>query len=495
MKLYDYMYLVPKDQYESKSDAGESLARVGGNLQESQFNKIEVSNGGTVIIREGIQGSSAPLETSLREDSPTSSRTRGDGDNARASKTASSRGKEEGEEEEEESGKARGRAASQAYRSHGRHPSQDAQFDILRRGGGEEEEGIFSPASLLELEERGHGGYAAASKKLPAKKEDLRTKVLLRNLERERDEARQRGKIEPFTDSDDVDMQSVASERAPIEDMDIDDEDEEILPASKDKKEEKKRKKRSLAEFDAAATKRQREKNGEAQMRHELREAFKEKKISEAATKYPASRFPSRSRSDVLAGVPSQNKWTPVTDHAHHNHSQEKSQNEWTPVADHAHNNSQGKSRKRFAEPLSPQANKRQSRIAVRRKREEDLDELTNKYENLTKRVATRPPPPGQSVPEKRKIEGDVDGFLDALTGRKIKQAKRRSVKRGQLEEMRQQIDHLKRNKGVKRDREEDEMSEREHKKLQMRGVKRDREDEMLERSTRGYKCGGRKKR
>ena len=53
MKPYDCMYLISKDQYESlERNAKAAVDGVGGDVQESQFNKIDVSNGGTVIIRE-----------------------------------------------------------------------------------------------------------------------------------------------------------------------------------------------------------------------------------------------------------------------------------------------------------------------------------------------------------------------------------------------------------------------------------------------------------
>ena len=130
MKPYDYMYLVPKDQYESKTSADhgggrEPLARVGGDLQESQFNQIDVSNGGTVIIREGIQGGVAPLPRGVREDSAEDCEawsSHGEHGHRSASRSGKKRSKEEEEEEEEETTGRRHREP-QAYRRHGRHAS------------------------------------------------------------------------------------------------------------------------------------------------------------------------------------------------------------------------------------------------------------------------------------------------------------------------------------------------------------------------------------
>jgi hypothetical protein len=55
MGLYDCMYLVPKEQYQNLAARGQaavsSIDGVGGDVQDSQVNNIEVANGGTVLIR------------------------------------------------------------------------------------------------------------------------------------------------------------------------------------------------------------------------------------------------------------------------------------------------------------------------------------------------------------------------------------------------------------------------------------------------------------
>ena len=58
MGAYDYMYLVPRDQYESGRCRSGAVDGVAGNVSESSVNNIEVSNGGTVMI--GKDGSSKP---------------------------------------------------------------------------------------------------------------------------------------------------------------------------------------------------------------------------------------------------------------------------------------------------------------------------------------------------------------------------------------------------------------------------------------------------
>ena len=50
MGLYDCMYLVPKEQYDTRTRG--TVDGVGGDVRESQINNFEVSHGGTVVIRE-----------------------------------------------------------------------------------------------------------------------------------------------------------------------------------------------------------------------------------------------------------------------------------------------------------------------------------------------------------------------------------------------------------------------------------------------------------
>ena len=62
MGLYDCMYLIPKDQYEhyvtnggvgsNRNDNSVDNARVGGDINRSQLTKIEVNNGGSLLIGE-----------------------------------------------------------------------------------------------------------------------------------------------------------------------------------------------------------------------------------------------------------------------------------------------------------------------------------------------------------------------------------------------------------------------------------------------------------
>ena len=441
MKPYDFMYLVPKDQYESQTSGKhglgeEPLARVGGDLQESQFNKIDVSNGGTVIIREGIQGGSASMEGRLREDYSSERRA------SPASKTASRSGKKRAEEEEEEEEaeedwkEERRRRQPQIYRKHGRHASQDAQFDLLRENNHDEWDSS-SPEELLDLEERGPGrsrrSYAAVSNKLPKRAggPDLRTKVLLRAHERAIEE-RKKKNTDP---DDDVDMQSIASERPEQldeeEDMEVDDID--LSPSRKrtssDAAGGSSAKKTSPTEKKKVATARRKRaafpdtlggnatakkpspamaetirKNNDSQVVHDLREAFKDKKKREAASKYPPSRFRPRSKSEILSGEAPR---------------AEEVLGEWTEVHDHTHHRHRGVKRPATSASQTAEREKYAKSAAQKREREEVLDELDRRYASLTKRMATRPPRPGERIPEKRKIENDVDNFLDALTGKR----------------------------------------------------------------------------
>ena len=71
MGLYDFMYLVPREQFQSMKRASETtggIDGIGGNVQDSHVNKIEVTDGGTIVIGgESEIGEGLPKVSSTEE--------------------------------------------------------------------------------------------------------------------------------------------------------------------------------------------------------------------------------------------------------------------------------------------------------------------------------------------------------------------------------------------------------------------------------------------
>lgn len=60
MGLYDCMYLVSKEDLDNKKFG--NVEGIGGNVQDSNVNNIEVTNGGTIVIRDSDKGSGTPIK-------------------------------------------------------------------------------------------------------------------------------------------------------------------------------------------------------------------------------------------------------------------------------------------------------------------------------------------------------------------------------------------------------------------------------------------------
>ena len=294
MKPYDCMYLISKDQYESlERNARAAVDGVGGDVQESQFNKIDVSNGGTVIIREAKSETAENQKRELlgeEEEGVVGSITKGGGKEAAILRKLKEKfGKGEEEESFVKNNKRRGGEFGAAHYGGESTIDHEAIWDKYGYGA--------KSSKLSKANKNANAIQLPSSSSHMQNRQNLLRDTLLRAHETN----------ERMSHADDIDMESILSEKPPqLEDVEMKD----LTPPKEKKMLLEKLVENRLNHLQGKTFKKKEiDREKERQIVHDLRESNRLVRKREAEDKFPATN--KRTRADVLEGLPTQGKPKP----------------------------------------------------------------------------------------------------------------------------------------------------------------------------------------